>query len=140
MCRSNWLAGHASIVQWPELCGRGAISLTSTRPVRVDEHLDGEQADQVQRLRDAPGHPPSLGGGGRRDPSGREGQVQDAVAVPVLHGVEHRAAAVRAARDDDADFAREVDEAFQDQRLRLQRSQPAARSAGSRNTAWPLPS
>ena len=26
---SNWLVKHASIVQCPELCGRGAISLTS---------------------------------------------------------------------------------------------------------------
>jgi hypothetical protein len=32
---SNWLVAQASIVQWPELCGRGAISLASTLPSLV---------------------------------------------------------------------------------------------------------
>ena len=31
-CCSNWLQSAASSVQWPELCGRGAISLASSRP------------------------------------------------------------------------------------------------------------
>ena len=52
------------MVQCPELCGRGAISLTRTRPVAVDEHLDGEEADEVERFCDAPGDPGGLGGGG----------------------------------------------------------------------------
>ena len=34
ICRSNWLAGHPSMVQCPELCGRGAISFASTLPSR----------------------------------------------------------------------------------------------------------
>ena len=55
ICSSNWLAGQASIVQWPELCGRGASSLTSTLPRGIDEHLHREQADQVERLRHAAG-------------------------------------------------------------------------------------
>ena len=40
--------------------------------------------------------------------------------MPVLHGVEGRDRAVRAAGDDDADLLREIDEAFQHQRLRGQ--------------------
>ena len=32
ICISNWLAGQASIVQWPQLCGRGASSLTRMAP------------------------------------------------------------------------------------------------------------
>ena len=31
-CCSNWLVVNASIVRCPELCGRGAISFTSSRP------------------------------------------------------------------------------------------------------------
>jgi hypothetical protein len=37
-CCSNWLVSQASIVRWPELCVRGAISLTRTRPFRVTKN------------------------------------------------------------------------------------------------------
>ena len=81
---SNWLVMQASIVQWPELCGRGASSLTSTSPSWVDEHLDREQADEVELLGDAAGD--RLGA--RRDLGRhrrrRDGGVEDVVDVPVL--------------------------------------------------------
>ena len=32
ICCSNWEQAQASMVQWPELCTRGAISLTSSAP------------------------------------------------------------------------------------------------------------
>jgi hypothetical protein len=47
----------ASMVQWPELWTRGAISLTSSASAAmavfaVHEHLDGKDADRVQPLAD----------------------------------------------------------------------------------------
>ncbi len=33
-CCSNWLVSHTSMVMWPELCGRGAISLATSEPSR----------------------------------------------------------------------------------------------------------
>ena len=37
------------MVQWPELCTRGAISLATSLP-RLHEELDGEHADVVEML------------------------------------------------------------------------------------------
>ena len=94
ICSSNWLAGQASIVQCPELCGRGAISLASTVAPRVDEHLHGEQPDQIERVGDTPGDRLSLSidrlGYSRRG----EGDVEDVAPVAILHRVECRVAAI----------------------------------------------
>ena len=54
-CCSNWLVTQASNVRWPELCGRGASSLTSRRAVARQEQLDAEHADHVEALQDAAG-------------------------------------------------------------------------------------
>ena len=51
---------------------------------------------------------------------GRQGQVQNVVAVAILHGVKGCDRAVRAPGDHNADFLREIDKAFQHQRLRGQ--------------------
>ena len=106
ICSSNWLAGQASIVQWPELCGRGAISLTSTRPSRRRTSRPRAPRPDRARRRSAgrsPGPARSTAVGIRR--RGKR-QVEDVVAVAVLHGVESRIRAVRAARDDHADLLR----------------------------------
>ena len=50
---SNWLVSAPSIVQCPELCTRGAISLASSRPPVV-EQLDREHADVVESLHAPP--------------------------------------------------------------------------------------
>ena len=115
MWSSNWLAGQASMVQWPELWGRGAISLTRTRPWRSTNISTAREADEVEGFGDSPGDAGGFGGGVGGDAGGGEGEVEDAVAVAVLHGVEEGAAAVLAAGDDDADLAGVVDEAFEDE-------------------------
>ena len=48
---SNWLVTAPSIVQWPELWTRGAISL-NTGPSRGGEELERQHADIVERLGD----------------------------------------------------------------------------------------
>ena len=50
MCCANWLVPQPSMVQWPELWTRGAISLTSSRPSLVTKKLDAEHAHVVERL------------------------------------------------------------------------------------------
>ena len=47
-CCSNWLVTQASIVWWPELCGRGAISLTRIFVLLSEEKLDSEGAYVVE--------------------------------------------------------------------------------------------
>ena len=54
MCCSNCEVTAPSMVQWPLLCTRGAISLTSG-PVGAGEKLDGEHADMAERFGDAQG-------------------------------------------------------------------------------------
>ena len=81
---SNWLAAQASIVQWPELCGRGASSLTSTAPSRVTNISTASSPDQVERVGDPPARSPArlatLAGDRRRG----EGHVENMVAMAVL--------------------------------------------------------
>ena len=52
MCCSNCDTEAPSSVQWPELCTRGAISLTSRPPSREHEHLHRQHADIIELLRD----------------------------------------------------------------------------------------
>ncbi len=49
---SNWLVTQPSMVQWPELWTRGAISLAINRPFD-DEKFDREHADVVEGIHDA---------------------------------------------------------------------------------------
>ena len=51
MCCSNCEVTAPSIVQWPLLWTRGAISLT-TGPLVAGEEFDGEHADVAERLGD----------------------------------------------------------------------------------------
>ena len=53
------------MVQWPELCTRGAISLTSTAGPRRrphDEHFHRQHADIVECISDLLGDAPRLAG------------------------------------------------------------------------------
>ena len=84
-CCSNCDVTHASIVKWPLLCGRGAISLTSSVAVARDEHLHAQHAAVVERRRDARRRcrargSASVGG----DARGHDRHVEDAVAVAIL--------------------------------------------------------
>ena len=63
MCCSNCEVTQASLVQWPELWTRGAISLTSSvSRRRQHEHLDREHADVAEGLGDLLGNGDGLGG------------------------------------------------------------------------------
>ena len=55
-CCSNWPSRQASIVQWPELCGRGAISLASSRPSGSRNISSATTPDQVRAPRPAAAH------------------------------------------------------------------------------------
>ena len=75
---SNWLVSAPSIVQWPELCTRGAISFASSSPSDV-EQLDREHADVVELVEQRVGAAPrprawsassSPGAGARRRRAG----------------------------------------------------------------------
>ena len=61
----TWLANCEVIapswVQWPELCGRMASSLTRMRPSRRLEELDREMADDAELLRRSAGPAPGPG-------------------------------------------------------------------------------
>ena len=102
------------MVQWPELCGRGASSLTSTAAVPGDEHLDRQNADESQGIGDSQRDPLRLGGRLGRYGGGCYGFVQDVVGVAVLDGGIGHHRAILAARDDHRDLKREIDEAFDD--------------------------
>ena len=101
-CCSNWLVTQASKVKWPELCGRGASSLTISLPSSGQEQLDREQADDVESLGDAAAR--------ARRPRRRDvrldrrpgliGEVEDVAAVRVLdHGQSRRSRRPPAGRD-----------------------------------------
>ena len=111
---SNWLVTQASIVQWPELCGRGASSLTRISPDLGHEHLDRQHADEVELFgdvaRDRLGPHRGLG----LDPGRRDRGVEDMVDVLVFDRRVGGPGAVAAARDDDRDLAGEIDKAFED--------------------------
>ena len=53
-CCSNWLVTHASSVQWPLLCGRGASSLTSTSlpttNISTAHHADERRARSAMQV------------------------------------------------------------------------------------------
>ncbi len=83
------------MVQCPELCGRGASSLTSRRPSRARNISTASRPSRSRASRDPLGH----GHGPRRglgcDRGRGHGHVQDVVAVPVLdrHVARHLAVA-----------------------------------------------
>ena len=131
MCSSNWLAGQASIVQWPELCGRGAISFTSTRPLLSTNisTASNPTRSSASAIRLAMACAASVDCLGDRRRGKR--QIEDVVAMAVLDGVESGEGAILATRHDHADLLGEIDETFQDQRLRsTEGRKPAARSLG----------
>ena len=84
-CCSNWLTAQASMVQWPELCGRGASSLTSSRPSRVRNISTASSPTSSSARGDPLGHRHRLA---RQRPAGSRagaiGHVEDVVAMPVL--------------------------------------------------------
>ena len=76
-CCSNWLVTEASKVRWPELCGRGASSLTSSRPSRVRKELHAEDADHVQLLQQRARQANGVPAHALVDPGGRDRHVED---------------------------------------------------------------
>ena len=120
MCCSNCEIEAPSSVQCPELCTRGAISLTSIfgPPSAGDhEHLDREHADIIQRVGDLLGDAAGLRGQRIGDRRRHARGLQDVVAVLVFGDVEAFDLAVGAARGDHRDFALERNEGFQDRRF-----------------------
>ena len=86
-------------------------------PVGGDEHFHCQYAHQVEPFRHSPCQRLRARGNGLGDAGGGVGDVENMVAVVVLHRVEDRHRSVRAAGHDDADFAGEIDETLEDQRL-----------------------
>ena len=108
-CCSNWLVTAASIVKCPELCGRGAISLTMSRPSAVRKNSTVKtptvpsawavaRASVARFLRDD--------GPDRR---GHERRVQDMPLVAVKRDRIADGAAIGAAGHDDRDLRGKVD-------------------------------
>ena len=84
MCCSNCDTEAPSMVQWPELCTRGAISLTSTAweaPSSHDEHLDRQHADIAEGFRDGLGDAPRFRGDRRRHGGRHARGLQDVVLM-----------------------------------------------------------
>ena len=141
MCCSNWLARQASMVQWPELCGRGAISLPSSAPSGSRNISSASTPTRSERRR----HPRRMARAAaahrRRHARRGEAEVEDVVAVAVLHRVVDRERAVGAAR-------RRWPRSRRRRARRLPGSaasapagrRPAAASSGRRSTSWPRPS
>ena len=113
---SNWLTAQASIVQWPELCGRGASSLTRSRPSRVTNISTASRPDQPELARDPLGERLRLLGERRGDRRRRHGPGQDVALVPVLDRRVAGHGAVLAAGGDHRDLAGEVDPRLGDRR------------------------
>ena len=83
-CCSNWLVTAASKVRCPELCGRGASSLIRRRPSRVEEQLDAQQPDDVERLEHRSRDRVGLGRHARRHVGRRRRHVKDVMPMAVL--------------------------------------------------------
>ena len=130
MCSSNWLAGQASIVQWPELCGRGAISLTSTRPSRSTNISTASSPTRSS----ASATRRAIACACRSTDSGmRAGaSVRSRIWSRWRFSTVSNAAigAVLAARGDHADLLGEVDETLQDQWLGRQGCERLVQIAG----------
>ena len=88
ICSSNWLTGQASIVQWPELCGRGAISFTSTRAVASTNISTASSPTRSSAAATRRAIACAASPIAAANPRRRQRQVQDVVAMPVLHRVE----------------------------------------------------
>ena len=116
---SNWLKRQASMVQWPELCTLGAISLTSRRgdpPSRwnISTH---KHADMAERFGDFAGDAPRLERAIGVDASRNAADGENAVLVHVLDRIVEFERAVLAAHREDGDLALEGDECFEQCRL-----------------------
>ena len=141
-CCSNWLTTQASSVQCPELCGRGAISLTSTRRravTNISTASTPTYAERRPRCACATRRASSAtaGGDAGRGRSRRRGCASRWTFSAA--GEARRPAAGRARRSPRP--RREAHPRLEDVRLAAPtRRRPAAASAGSRITTWPLPS
>ena len=138
-CCSNWLVTEASNVRCPELCGRGASSLTSRR-----RRASGRTRRTARRPRRAPRATPAASRTTSRadalaDPRRRHRHVEDVMAVAFSIGPPVDEGAVEAARRDHRDLALEIDEGLEDRRA----APPAcchasAASAGERDAILAL--
>ena len=119
--RTGW-SRRRRTVRCPELCGRGASSLTSSRPSRVRKNSTHStpttsSASSTARAISTASRATAGGDVGRRDRD-----VEDVVRVRVLDdGRSATSSPASAARRDDRDLALEVDERLEDCRLAANR-------------------
>ena len=111
-CCSNWQTVAASMVRCPELCGRGAISLTSKRPPGRQEELDTKDADRPQRLGHGQGQRAGLESDDRSHGGRHHRRVQDVPLMVVqADRIGHRVAVLPASHDH-RDLGGELDPAL----------------------------
>ena len=103
ICCSNWLVRAASSVQWPLLCGRGASSLTSSRPSLTNSST-ASTPTKPRCVGDAQRQAGRLGRHVGVDPSRDHGEVEDAADVMVLGDRVHGRAAIGRAGDEHAEL------------------------------------
>ena len=147
MCCSNCDTEAPSMVQWPELCTRGAISLTSTAcpvPSAHDEHLDRRarrhsRAPRAMRRGDARAPAAATAGVTR----GRHARAAAGCGPRCSFSVtsKHGDLAVAPARRDHRNLALERHEGLEDRRLAAESLERRGRIAAvARSCVWPLPS
>ena len=111
-CCSNWQTVAASRVRCPELCGRGAISLTSKRPPCRQEELDTKDPDGPQRLGHGQGQRAGLESDDRSHGGRHHRRVQDVPLMVVqADRIGHRVAVLPASHDH-RDLGGELDPAL----------------------------
>ncbi len=128
------LTGHAGVDGQVARVVRARRDLVDEqRAVTRQKELDAQDADGIEpfhdRARDLLGLPRDF----RRDPRGEHGHVQDVVPVRVVDEAVVGERAVHAPRRDDAGFALERDESFQDALLTAQRLPRSGRFVGAQN-------
>ncbi len=105
---------QASIVQCPELCGRGASSLTSTSPAWVTNISTASTPTRSSFSAMWRAIASARIAVSAVDPRGGDRGVEDVVGVLVFDRRVGRPGAVAPARDDDRNLAGEIDKAFED--------------------------
>ena len=142
ICCSNCETAQASMVQWPELCTRGAISLTSSLSP-ASSSTRNISAPSRRHNRDRPSCRISMPAPPRR--SRRQSRpappiAQDAAPVMVFGDVVGSEVAVAGRAPHHRNLGRERHEGFEDGRRAPMPANAAAGSSPAAITAWPLPS
>ena len=140
MCCSNCEVTAPSIVQWPLLWTRGAISLT-TGPSALAKNSTVRTPTWPSASAIASAAPRALGDLRRATVAARHGRAaKDAVLMLVLRRVPEGVAAVFPAGEDHGEFGEEATPASATAGSSPIADQAAAASSAERIQAWPLPS